>query len=150
MSSRSTRMSHSVDYGNNILASRENWEMGDVTCTHQVLPSDRVDLFSVMHSSAHIVYWCSCFLNTNFKSSRQTHIWSDKELAVCHLIVCLVLRTLLAETGTKIQYVIVSGFDSGQGTYKKKLVVNTKSENHGPLYLSVYTRASKRSHTGGQ
>jgi hypothetical protein len=52
----------------------------------------------------------------------------------------------------------VSGFDPGQNMIQQKLVnklLNTKSlsdetKNRGPLYLSVYSRASKISHTGGQ
>jgi hypothetical protein len=45
----------------------------------------------------------------------------------------------------------------GQGTYKNLWISceskegrSDETKNRGPLYLSVYARASKRSHTGGQ
>jgi hypothetical protein len=57
---------------------------------------------------------------------------------------------LLVEWLTRLTFLEgwVRGFNPGQGTYKEGLSDATK--NRGPLYLSVYVRASKRSHTGGQ
>jgi hypothetical protein len=92
------------------------------------------------------------------------HILSHYEKVDVRLHYTLILDTLVLacwSSGKHAWLTILKGsvsrFDPGQDTYKNLWIscsykegLSDETNNRGPLYPSVYARASKRSHTGGQ